>query len=189
MINAVSVPRTAAVSIRQGGEATTDVYSHFRSVSLSLQSYLSFAILPSGPTRLVRPVVPDAENADYDALLSQIPADGPLAERCDVDTAIQQLTDFLTQFPVPLNLPLSGVDAFRAWHAQILRDYELLRLPLVFGDPTPSPRMTRNPVNGFMDLRRELVVAMCDSAIADLIWGACDLGINESGDMMHFQTR
>jgi hypothetical protein len=133
--------------------------------------------------------VPNAENADYDTLLGAIPADGPLPERWDVDTAVQQLTDFLTQFPVPLLLPFSGIDAFRAWHAQILRDYELLRLPLVIGNPSPDPGKTRNPVNGFMDLRREIVEAMCDSTIADLAWGACDLGEKESGDMMHFQTR
>ncbi len=181
--------RTADVSTRNTGEPSSDVYLRFRRVSLSLQSYLSFAILPSGPARLVRPVVPDAENADYDTLLGAIPADGPFAERWDVDTAIQQLMDFLTQFPVSFPLPLFGIDAFRAWHAQILRDYELLRLPLVFGNPTPFPQKTRNPVNGLMDLRREIVEAMCDNTIADLAWGACDLGITESSDMMHFQTR
>jgi hypothetical protein len=180
--------RTADIRTRRPGESTTDVYLRFRSVSRSLMSYMSFAILPSGPSLVFRHVVPDAENADYDALLVAIPTDGPLAERWDVDTAVQELTDFLTRFPVSLPFPFVGIDAFRAWHAQILRDYEVIRLPLVSGPSSSDPKKTRNPVNGFMDLRREVVEAMCDSAIGNLKWGACDLGDGESGDMMHFQT-
>lgn len=180
--------RTADIATRRPGESTADVYLRFRAASSSLMSYMSFAILPSGPSLLLRPVVPDAENADYDTLLDAIPVDGPLAERWDVDTAVQQLTDFLTLFPVPLPFPFAGIDAFRAWHAQILRDYELIRLPFVSGDPSPNPAKTRNPVNGFMDVRREVVEAMCDSALGNLKWGACDIGDRASGDMMHFQT-
>jgi hypothetical protein len=67
----------------------------------------------------------------------------------------------------------------------MLRDYELMRLPLVFGDPTLNPQVTRNPVYGFMDLPLAVVDAMVRSGLR---WGACDLGDKESGDMMHFET-
>jgi hypothetical protein len=180
--------RAADIRTRRPGESTADVYLRFHALSSSLMSYMSFAILPSGPSSVRRPVVPDAENADYDTLLEAIPADGPLAERWDVDTAVQDLTDFLTRFPVPLPFPFAGIDAFRAWHAQILRDYELIRIPFVSGPASVNPAKTRNPVNGFMDLRREVVEAMCNSARGNLIWGACDLGDRASGDMMHFET-
>ena len=36
----------------------------------------------------------------------------------------------------------------------------------------------------FMNLRRELVIALRD--YGGLQWGACDLGESQSGDMMHF---
>ena len=40
-----------------------------------------------------------------------------------------------------------------------------------------------NPVRGFLSLRREVVVTLCD--VGRLRWGAGDFGA-ESGDMMHF---
>jgi hypothetical protein len=174
----------ADVGIRHPGETTGDVHVRFHRVSSSLSTYLSFAILPHGPFRLERPVIPNVETADYDMLLKTIPADGPLAERWDVETALQQIKEFLAQFPMLPPLPVS--DLITGWHAQLLRDYELMRLPLVFGKPTPTPKATRNPVYGFMDLPNAVVQAMCDSG--GLKWGACDLEIAGSGDMMHFQA-
>lgn len=47
--------------------------------------------------------------------------------------------------------------------------------------PNRGPNDT---VRGFMNLRRELVVALRDHG--GLQWGACDLGETQSGDMMHF---
>ena len=74
----------------------------------------------------------------------------------------------------------------------MLRDYELVRTPLAIGPAGPilgpPPQATRNPVRGFLDLDRELVLALCDEFIAPpetpdvavpgahLRWGACDLG-------------
>jgi hypothetical protein len=65
----------------------------------------------------------------------------------------------------------------------VLRDYERVRVPMVFGHPSARPGATRNPAAGFLDLRKEMVVAMCD--VARLRWGACDFG-DTSGDIMHF---
>jgi hypothetical protein len=45
----------------------------------------------------------------------------------------------------------------------------------------------RVPANGFLNLHRDLVVALRDHGC--LAWGAVDLGSNQSGDMMHFDCR
>jgi len=176
--------RVADIGVRRPGEATADVFARFRLVSSSLSAYLSFAMLPNGPSRITRQAIPAVESADYDSLLRAIPADGTLAERWQESEAKVVIKDFLDKFPVP-NLPIPSADLITGWHAQILRDYELMRLPLVFGMPTPNPKMTRNPVYGFMDLP----LAVADSMVRHgLQWGACDLGVGSSGDMMHFQS-
>jgi len=43
----------------------------------------------------------------------------------------------------------------------------------------------RSPMNGFLTLRKELVLALID---AGLRWGALDFG-STSGDIMHFDSR
>src|SRR4029450_8533664 len=43
----------------------------------------------------------------------------------------------------------------------------------------------RSPLNGFLTLRKELVLALID---AGLRWGALDFG-STSGDIMHFDIR
>lgn len=45
----------------------------------------------------------------------------------------------------------------------------------------------RDPLLGFLSLRRALVVALRDGA--GLAWGAIDFGASESGDIMHFDCR
>ncbi len=45
----------------------------------------------------------------------------------------------------------------------------------------------RNPTQGFLNLHRDLVVALRDHGT--LAWGAIDLGVSQSGDMMHFDCR
>lgn len=63
-------------------------------------------------------------------------------------------------------------------------DYAALRVPLVVGAPARHPRTTRNPARGLLDLRRAVVVALCD--VGGMRWGACDFGAASSGDVMHF---
>ena len=46
---------------------------------------------------------------------------------------------------------------------------------------------SRRPANGFLNLHRDLVVALRDHGC--LAWGAIDLGSRSSGDMMHFDCR
>src|SRR5262249_60655411 len=62
------------------------------------------------------------------------------------------------------------------------------RIPMVIGNPSPTPVRTRNPARGFMNIRSEIVVALCDQGLR---WGACDFGVSpdessQNIDMMHF---
>lgn len=68
--------------------------------------------------------------------------------------------------------------------AQVAADYAALRVPLVVGQPVARPRLTRNPARGLMDLRRAVVVALCD--VGGMRWGGCDFGPSSSADLMHF---
>ena len=69
---------------------------------------------------------------------------------------------------------------------QVLLDFEAVRIPMVIGAPDARPAETRNPARGIMNLRRPVVLALCD--VAGLRWGASDFGRGSSGDMMHFDT-
>ena len=68
----------------------------------------------------------------------------------------------------------------------MLRDYEIVRIPMVRGTPNTNPGSTRNPTRGLMYLTRDLVTAMCD--VGDFRWGGSDFGAEESGDTMHFDA-
>jgi hypothetical protein len=68
--------------------------------------------------------------------------------------------------------------AVTRWTGVIRRDRT--RLDQAFGS-------NRTPENGFLNLHRDLVVALRDKAC--LAWGGIDLGANQSGDMMHFDCR
>jgi hypothetical protein len=74
------------------------------------------------------------------------------------------------------------------WFRQIMRDYEVVRIPMLFGNPTLTPNQTRNPANGFIDLRQEVILALAsDPPLLDLMrWGICDFGAGASGDVQHF---
>lgn len=69
---------------------------------------------------------------------------------------------------------------------QVLLDYEAVRIPMVAGSPAARPSETRNPARGIMNLRRPVVVALCD--VGGLRWGMSDFGRGASGDGMHFDT-
>jgi hypothetical protein len=75
---------------------------------------------------------------------------------------------------------------------QVLRDYELVRTPMLFGNASDPVTSTRNPARGFLPFRRELVVSMITAGDAELgggrqmRWGASDFGAAASGDVMHF---
>ena len=54
-----------------------------------------------------------------------------------------------------------------------------------FGAVSTSPAVTRNPANGFLDIRREVAIALTAQGLA---WLAGDIG-GASGDIMHFDIR
>ncbi|MDX6740582.1 hypothetical protein [Actinocorallia sp. A-T 12471] len=166
----------ADVGNRRSGESTASCFDRFALVSELLTSYLSFGCA-STLSRIDRVPVPNAESATPSALESALGA-----ERRDKAAAVADLTSFMASTEFRLNHPLWPLTAEQQYH-QILRDYELVRVPMVFGSLSLNPAATRNPVRGFLSLRRELVIALCD--VGRLRWGACDMGA-ESGDMMHF---
>jgi hypothetical protein len=78
----------------------------------------------------------------------------------------------------------------------VQRDQDLRRylaLPEASADLTAlkigvfKGRIERDPRKGFLNLDRDLVIALRDHAC--LIWGAVDLGTRASGDIMHFDSR
>jgi len=77
--------------------------------------------------------------------------------------------------------------AVRRWQPLIIKDRTNMR------DPKNSPFLMdgrlREPLNGFLNLNKDLVVALRDKAC--LAWGAVDLGPGSggSGDVMHFDAR
>jgi len=170
----------ASVGIRQPGESTGDVYDRFKATSDALATYLQFAFRSDAATHVNRPPVPNSESASLDVLLKAIPDTERLPESEARDNIDQEINNSEFQIIHP-NWPYPDVDS---QYLRMLRDYELVRVPMVFGQPSARPGSTRNPANGFLDLRRELVVSLVD--IGHLRWGACDFGAAESGDMQHF---
>lgn len=158
--SAAGAEAQADVGIRRAGEATGDVYDRFGQVSDALKSYLGKAF-KADLRSINRPPVTDVENAADDDVLAAIPE----TERLDKDAAVAVLGD-------------------EALYFRILRDYELVRVPFVIGNPSASPASTRNPARGFVNIRREVVVSLCD--VGKLRWGVCDFGAAQSGDVMHF---
>lgn len=77
----------------------------------------------------------------------------------------------------------SGEDVDSAaarWAGNAKEDLDRMRLP--GSNFAPG----RNPLNGFMSMHRDLVIALRDGG--GLAWGAIDFG-NQSGDIMHFDAR
>ena len=72
------------------------------------------------------------------------------------------------------------VDASVVRWRKHIKDDRTIHLPHALGS-------SRKPGAGFMNLHRDLVVAMRDHGC--LAWGAVDLGRNACGDMMHFDCR
>jgi len=66
--------------------------------------------------------------------------------------------------------------------AEARKDLAVLRKEGVF-----VGRQARDPLNGFLNHDRDLVIALRDHAC--LVWGAVDLGSGASGDIMHFDCR
>jgi hypothetical protein len=169
----------ADVSPRATGESTADVYTRFRRTSDNLSNYLQYAFhAPTNP-RVNRAPLADPDAATEDELLAAIPE----TERRPLDEGVALIQALLDSFAFQATHPTWSVSA-RDQYFRMLRDYEMVRVPMVYGNPSATPAATRNPAGGFLDLRQELVESLVD--VGRLRWGAADLGENESGDMHHF---
>lgn len=74
---------------------------------------------------------------------------------------------------------------------QIAFDHEALRKTMLFGDwevkagRIVNASTTRDPCNGILSLRKEIVTGL---RVSGTRWGAGDFGPRASGDVMHFDT-
>jgi hypothetical protein len=153
-------------------------YDRFKRVSDALVYYLTFVFADTA-TKINRAPISNVEElSDGAPEFDQIRRS---ELRVDKDTAISDLA-----------IRLSGADQdHQNWsldaeqqYYQIMRDYEFVRTPMLYGNPTQPIVATRNPARGFLDLREELVVAMV--TVGGMRWGASDLGASQSGDIQHF---
>lgn len=172
---------SADVSARRGSGATREstgaVYDRFRQTSDALRDYLQFAVQEPDPSndRVNRPPIPNPEQATRADLLRLIPE----TERLPQNEAVAALEDYMGTSEFQIVHSAWPHDA-EGQYFRILRDYELVRVPMVYGNPSARPASTRNPALGFLDLRKELVEALVD--VGALRWGVSDLGVSESGD-------
>ena len=175
--------KTADVSSRKPGESTSAAFTRFSTVDRALSSYLRHAFLEE-PTAVRRPPIPDVETASEDDLLTAIPT----TERRPEAQAIGDLEALMgNTFTAGQEFQKSHPGwpySPREQYFRMLRDYELVRVPMQRGDPSASPKDTRNPTRGFLHMRREFVEAMVD--VGKLRWGLVDLGEHSSGDVHHF---
>ncbi len=101
----------------------------------------------------------------------------------------------------PQYLDSLGIDTARTtgdvYDELLARDQDLRRylalpearkaLATLRGGVFQGEGVSRDPLNGFLNLDRDLVIALREQAC--LIWGAVDLGAGASGDIMHFDCR
>jgi hypothetical protein len=175
----------ADISARRGGgvrEETADVYQRLFTVSSALRFYLGLAFRPE-PIVVRRPPAPmiPIEPAPIDDLLDAMLARIPETERKPRNDALRSIEEVVED---AVALGNHDRQLPKEVYFQILQDYECVRIPMASGLPQRRPPLTRNPAREFMDLRAEVVVALCD--VGRLQWGACDFGPAQSGDMMHF---
>jgi hypothetical protein len=179
----------ASVSARAAAEPTLSVLQRFGIASNALARYLQLVFVPTLPTTLTVPAhvthapVANAARASLATLLAGIPAAARLPDATVRANIAAALAD-------PLFVPnhpgwSTNVDF---WYTQILRDYEVVRIPMQFGAVSLAPASTRNPANGFLDLRSEVILALAsDPPLPGVMrWGICDFGSAASGDVQHF---
>jgi hypothetical protein len=172
----------ADVSRRQPDESTPSVWTRFKSVSDALVTYLSFAIAAQ-PGNVSRVAIENADEVSDEDLLATIPP----VERLPPDDALAQLEAYVGAPEFRASHPNWSANP-RTQYLRILRDYEHVRISMTTGAPSSTPLQTRNPARGFLNLRSEIVTALCDQGLR---WGACDFslapdGSSHNGAMMHF---
>ena len=179
----------ASLSARAASEPTLSVFQRFGIASNALSRYLQLVFPSSMPATLTTPPrvthapVPNASRATQSTLLAGIPA----AVRLPDLTARANISAALADPLFGPNHPGWSTDV-DFWLTQIMRDFEVVRIPMQFGAVSTAPASTRNLANGFLDLRQELILTLAsDPPLPGVMrWGVCDFGPDESGDVMHF---
>ena len=179
----ISGPQAVAdLSPRRPNESTPSVWTRFKAVSDALVVYFSLAI-DDRPPSVSRVAIESADELSDDELLATIPQ----TERLPLDEALPRLEALLGSPEFREHHP-AWPNGAKQQYLRIVRDYEHARIPMVAGAPSATPSQTRNPARGFLNLRCEIVAALCDQGLR---WGACDLkvradGSSRNGAMMHF---
>ncbi|HSI75140.1 MAG TPA: DUF4157 domain-containing protein [Lunatimonas sp.] len=167
----------ADVGNRRTGETATEAYRRFHTVSEALRVYFGL-VFHTNYERVTRRPIVNPETASETVLLSI-----PTTERKDEASAVADITTFMAdpgwirEHP---SYPLSAREQF----FRILRDYEVVRKPMLRGSPSTQPSDTRNPALGFLHMPEHFVVAMMDQG--NLRWGACEFSRRANGDIHHF---
>lgn len=176
----------ADVSIRVN-DTIEVTYDRFRLVSDALVFYLSWAF-SSVPIAVNRPPIADVQDlGDGHPEFDRIGDDELARPRGEAIDGIASLFADPDWAAYHQNLPSP-----EAQYYQMLRDYELVRIPMLYGNPAEPVTRTRNPCHGFLQLSRELVCSMINTGnrVLDrrskMRWGASDFGAHASGDIMHF---
>jgi hypothetical protein len=172
---------TADVGNRREGETASEAYRRFRRTSDALRDYLSLAFR-TDYARVERPPLRDPEAASEADLLSGIPA-SERREEADAVRAIETLMGEAAWQATHPDYPLTA----RSQFFRLLRDYEIVRKPMQYGNPSAEPGRTRNPARGFLHLPEHFVVAMMD--VGHLRWGACEFSERSNGDVHHFDLK
>jgi hypothetical protein len=167
---------------RQPNESTQSVWTRFKAASDAVVLYVSLA-LDARPSNVTRVALENADEISDGELLAAVSE----TERLPLRDALPRLEDVLGSAEFRESHP-DWPNAAHAQYLRIVRDYEELRIPMVVGVPSATPALTRNPARGFLNLRCELVTALCDQGLR---WGACDFtvradGSSRNGAMMHF---
>ncbi|WP_328615194.1 hypothetical protein OHS18_47070 [Amycolatopsis sp. NBC_00355] len=183
----IGTGQRADVSIRVH-DSIEVTYDRFRLVSDALVFYLSWAV-SAVPVEVNRPPIPGVETlGDFDPAFDRIDPARELARPRD-----EAIAGIAALFADPDWAALhSGLPTPEAQYFQMLRDYELVRIPMLYGNPANPVTKTRNPAHGFLQLSRELVCSMINTGNrvlgkrGKMRWGASDFEAHQSGDVMHF---
>jgi hypothetical protein len=174
----------ADLSTRKGTkESIGDAYDRFRLASDALSIWMMYAIPENRPPMISRKPIADVHDpakVSDDDLLAKIPE----SERLPKDIGVQLVREDMERDWWKQIHPKGWPQTPEQVYFQVLRDYEMVRVPMVSGTPEARPGITRNPVHGFIHHRKALVEAMVE--VGKLRWGACDFGAGVDGDTHHF---
>ncbi len=158
----------------QTGETSQQVFSRFALLHEALTWYMSTAMQPRSNNSL--PLnAPDLPRT-LDDMRERL--------RLNIDFKLGKVHPELREL-------LSNDTKLSAQRDQIVDDHETVRQTMLFGNwrfqggRVRDASSTRDPCNGMLSLRREVVVGIRESGTR---WGAADFGGRESGDIMHFDT-